>query len=344
MNVPRRILHIDMDAFFASVEQAANPGLRGKPLIVGGRPDRKRTVVCAASYEAKRLGIDSGMSAQEAFRICPQAVFVAADSAKYLYVSGRISDMLRYYSPQLEQASIDEFYLDVTGCDARFGSYLELGMHIKNAISAQFHITGSVGISINRLMSKIASKLKKPDGMLILDEPDIPIVLADLPVGKIPGIGSRLTRRLHELSVFSFADLRKFPRDLLAEKFGKIGMWMYGVAHPQCVDEEEIQRYDQPESPPKSVGHSYTVPHNLYSRQEVEAWLRLLSEMVAARLRRYGREARIVHVYLRKPDMESVGQEKISACRRMILPSCFNGRYLSRENCITALSRYARWE
>jgi DNA polymerase-4 len=114
MKNERRILHIDMDAFFASVEQAVNPRLKGKPLIVGGRADKRKSVVCAASYEAKRLGIDSGMSTHEAFRICPWLEFVAADSAKYLYVSKQIAHLLHDYSPQVEQASVDEFYMDVT--------------------------------------------------------------------------------------------------------------------------------------------------------------------------------------------------------------------------------------
>ena len=122
MDREKRILHVDMDAFFASVEQAANPALRGKPLIVGGRKNRERTVVCAASYEAKRRGVDSGMSAQEALRRCPDAAFVAADSAKYLYVSREIFRLLQDYSPQVEQGSVDEFYLDITGCDHWFGS------------------------------------------------------------------------------------------------------------------------------------------------------------------------------------------------------------------------------
>jgi DNA polymerase IV len=310
MKNERKILHIDMDAFFASVEQAYNPRLKGKPLIVGGRADKRRTVVCAASYEAKALGIDSGMSTQEALRICPSAEFVVADSAKYVYVSNQIAGMLKNYSPQVEQASVDEFYLDVTGMDKMFGSYLELGMQIKHAIEKRFSITGSVGISLNRLMSKIASKLKKPDGMLIMGIEDIAFVLKDLPIQKIPGIGPSLRQRLNDLSIFSFADLQKFSADFYQERFGKIGLWMYAVAHPEFADEEQIDGINQIPKPPKSIGHSYTLMNNIYQRQEVEAWLQLLAEMVGFRLRKHKLEANTVHVYLRKPDMKFISGEK----------------------------------
>jgi len=299
-----------MDAFFASVEQAVNPRLRGKPLIVGGRADRRRTVVCAASYEAKRLGIDSGMSAHGAFRICPYAEFVTADSAKYIYISSRIAQLLQRYSPQVEQASVDEFYLDVSGEDKRFGSYLELGMDIKQTIKRHFGITGSIGISINRLMSKIASKLEKPDGMVIIEENDIQRVLRDLPVQKIPGIGARLTEHLNKLSIFTFSDMQNVPEKFLVQRFGKIGQWMYAVAHPEIAQEEQIHYCNKEKLLPKSVGHSYTLPNDIYARPEIEGWLRLLCEMVGVRLRRHKLESSILHVYVRKPNFECISREK----------------------------------
>ncbi len=306
----RKILHIDMDAFFASVEQAVNPCLKGRPVIVGGRADKRRSVVCAASYEAKRLGIDSGMSTQEAFRICPNAEFVAADSAKYLYVSKQIGNLLHNYSPQVEQASVDEFYLDITGLDKNYGSYFELGMDIKNNIKSNFDIIGSIGISMNRLMSKIAAALKKPDGMVIMDEADIASFLKDMPVEKIPGIGKSLTERLNNYSVFSYADMCKIPEDFFVDKFGKVGMWMFAVANPTLFAEDDIHWFHEAEAAPKSVGHSYTMPHNIYARHEVEAWLRLLCEMVGARLRRYKLQSRILHISLRQPDLEFISKEK----------------------------------
>jgi DNA polymerase-4 len=298
----KKILHLDMDAFFAAVEQAANPALRGRPLIVGGRKNRERTVVCAASYEAKRRGVDSGMSCGEAFRLCPDAAFVAADSAKYLYVSRAISRLLRDYSPQVEQASVDEFYLDITGCDHRFGSYEALARHMKQAIVARFHITGSVGISVNRLISKIASKLEKPDGLVILEEKAIVSRLASLAVEKIPGIGGSLSRQLHACGIFTFADLRRASLAFLRERFGKVGAWMYAATHPG-PDPEGVSAYADEDEPPRSVGHSYTLPHTIYRKDEICAWLRLLCEMVASRLRRLRLESAVLHLYVRSPDM-----------------------------------------
>ncbi|MFH2138412.1 MAG: DNA polymerase IV [Candidatus Omnitrophota bacterium] len=303
------ILHLDMDAFFASVEQAANPRLRGKPLIVGGRQDKRRTVVCAASYEAKKMGVDSGMSCKEAFRICPQAEFVTADSAKYLYVSQQIFELLKNYSPQVEQASVDEFYLDITGIDKIFGSYLELAKQIKDSIRNILGITGSVGISINRIMSKIAAKLNKPDGLVIMEEKDIPIILADLAVEKIPGIGKKLTERLHGLSIYSFTDLAEYPSEFFLERFGKLGLWMHAVAHPE-EDADQVHWYAQKRELQKSVGHSYTLPQDIYGRANIESWLRLLCEMVGSRLRQNNLESITLHVYLRNPDMSFIGKEK----------------------------------
>ncbi len=304
------ILHLDMDAFFASVEQAADPRLRGRPVIVGGRPEKRRTVVCAASYEAKKYGVDSGMSCQEAFRLCPEAEFVTADSAKYVHVSRQIAGLLQEYSPQLEQASVDEFYLDVSGRDKLFGSYISMGMQIKARVKREFGITGSIGISVNRLISKIASKLKKPDGLLYLRQEDIVPVLSGLPVRNIPGVGRSLSRRLNELSLLYFADLRKMPEQFFYERFGKIGLWLYRAVHPESTEDEEIGWFAAGKEAPKSVGHSYTLPNNIYSLEQIKAWLRLLCEMVAARMRRYKLEANTVQVYLRTSRFEMLGKEK----------------------------------
>jgi DNA polymerase-4 len=183
-------------------------------------------------------------------------------------------------------------------------------MHIKNNIKSSFDITGSIGISVNRLMSKIASKLKKPDGMVIMQAQDIDFFLKNLPVEKIPGIGRRLTERLNIYSVFSYSDMQKIPEAFYLDKFGKIGLWMFSVAHPELFTEEDIHWFNQDKEKPKSVGHSYTLPHNIYARHEVEAWLRLLCEMVGFRLRRYKLESSILHVYLRKPDLTFIAKEK----------------------------------
>ncbi|MFH1460373.1 MAG: DNA polymerase IV [Candidatus Omnitrophota bacterium] len=305
----KKILHLDMDAFFASIEQAINPKLKGRPVIVGGRKNQKRTVVCAASYEAKKLGIDSGMSTQAAFKICPEAEFVAADSTKYLYTSRQIYKLLTNYSPQIEQGSIDEFYLDITGMDKTFGSYLNLGQSIKTAIKKKFDITGSIGISLNRLISKIASKLNKPDGLIMLEKENIKPVLADLKIEKIPGIGPSLTAKLNLLSVFYFKDIEKISLDFLYKKFGKVGIWLYALTHPE-EDGQGIHWISDPKELPKSIGHSYTLAQNIYKQEDIQGWFRLLSEMVGTRLRQIGLEASTISIYIRKADMKAISCEK----------------------------------
>ncbi len=304
----KAILHLDMDAFFASIEQAIDPRLAGRPLIVGSREDKNRTVVAAASYEAKAYGIESGMSCKEAFRLCPDAEFVPADSSKYLYVSEKIFELLKDFSPQVERASVDEFYLDITGCERIFGSYENIGLLIKERIKREFKITGSVGISENRLFAKIASKLKKPDGNFILHKNDIQETLKDLPVEKIPGIGRFLKERLNRLGIFKYPELSKLKREEYYREFGKIGLWLFAVSRGE--DSDKITFYSSEDSLPKSVGHSYTLPENIYRREEVEAWLRLLCEMVGVRLRSYKLESKTTHLFLRMPDLGFLSKQK----------------------------------
>ncbi|MDD5423672.1 MAG: DNA polymerase IV [Candidatus Omnitrophica bacterium] len=304
----RTIMHIDMDAFFASIEQASDPRLRGKPVIVGGRADKQRTVVCAASYEAKRLGIDSAMSCAEAFRICPQAEFVAADTAKYIFTSRAIFDMLKPYSPHVEQASVDEFCLDMTDTEKFLGPAEEVARGIKSRIRSEFGITASVGISENRLFAKIASKLKKPDGLFVLDKEDIASTLKDMPVEKITGIGSSLKRTLNGFGIFIYSDMARFGREFYFNEFGKLGLWLYGVSRGE--DGGFVPSWHGEEAPPKSVGHSYTLPYNAHNPELIRAWLRLLCEMVASRLRALELEGRCLHVFLRRPDLVFVSKQK----------------------------------
>ncbi|HOX10216.1 MAG TPA: DNA polymerase IV [Candidatus Omnitrophota bacterium] len=307
----RTIMHIDMDAFFASIEQASDPRLRGKPVIVGGKANKQRTVVCAASYEAKRMGIDSAMSVAEAFRICPQAEFVVADTAKYVFTSHAIFDMLKPYSPRVEQASVDEFWLDMTGTERFLGPVEEVARRIKERIRSEFGVTASVGISSSRLFAKVASKLKKPDGLVVLDKADIAETLKEMPVGKITGIGKSTRERLNGFGIFVYSDMARFDMDFYREKFGKFGLWLYGVSRGE--DGLFIPSWQAEDAPPKSVGHSYTLPYNAQNPELIEAWLRLLCEMVASRLRSLGLEGRCLHVFLRQPDMGCVAKQKMFA-------------------------------
>jgi len=303
------ILHLDMDAFFASIEQAINPAFRGKPLIVGSRRKKYQTVVAACSYEAKAFGIASGMLSADAFKLCPLAQFIHADSSKYTYTSGAIAEMLEKYSDRLERASIDEFYLDLTS--EGFQRAAAIAREIKARIKKDLSITGSIGIAPAKIVAKMAAKSCKPDGLKLLEPGAVRDFLGPLPVEKVPGIGPRLKVHLNELSIFTLAQLAAAPEEWLVSRFGKTGAWMSRVS--RGIDPEEVCSLHDPDLPPKSIGHSYTLERELCRRQDIEGWIRMLSEMVAFRLRKEGYEASVAHLYVRGR-LYSCSREKKFRC------------------------------
>ncbi len=290
----RMILHLDMDAFFASVEQAVNPAYAGKPLIVGSRHRQYNTVVAACSYEAKACGIHSGMSTREAFQLCPQALFVPADSAKYVYTSDTIAQILRVYTDKGERASVDEFFLDAGGMSPAQAE--AMAHEIKARIKKSLHITGSVGIAPTRILAKMAAKRKKPDGLLVVEKKEVLDFLRDIPVEAVPGIGPSLKGRLNLLSVFTCGQLHALDLEFLSERFGKVGTWLWGISRLQ--DGYEIRNWESEDVPPKSVGHSYTLEKDVCRLDSLKIWIRLLAEMVAYRLRRDDLQAQVVHFYM----------------------------------------------
>ncbi len=290
------LLHLDMDAFFASIEQQVNPALRGKPLIVGGRNQKYRSVVCAASYEAKALGIDSAMPSWKALRICPEAVFVPADTTRYLFTSREIFEILKTFSPQTEMFAIDEFFLDLTGCSQLLGSLETISLEIKQRIHQRFGLTSSIGIAPTKVTAKMAAKTKKPDGLVIWrTAAEARAGLRNLPVEKICGVGSQLKRRLNLLGVMTCADLAEFPDRILQQHFGVVGRWLKAVCRAE--DAGDIRDAAQPSEIPKSVGHSQTLPEVTHDQDYIHSWMYLLSEMVGERLRRQELQARTVHFY-----------------------------------------------
>ncbi|MCX5708453.1 MAG: DNA polymerase IV [Candidatus Omnitrophica bacterium] len=289
------ILHIDMDAFFASVEQAANPVYKGKPFLVGSRGRKFHTVVAACSYEAKAFGIHSGMATKEALRLCPWAEFVPADSSKYVYTSDRIEEILKVYSDRMERASIDEFYLDLSPRDLK--TAINIAQEIKSRIKNTFFITASAGIAPSKIIAKMAAKAGKPDGLLVLEEKDVLPFLENLPIEKVPGIGAHLKGYLNNISVFTCGQLRRVDSLELIRRFGKVGLWMVQVSSGQ--DDEEVGYWQDEDLPPKSVSHSYTLAKAIFRGQDLEAWILMLSEMVAFRLRKQGLESRVSSLYLR---------------------------------------------
>lgn len=279
------ILHIDMDAFFASIEQAINPRLKGKPLIVGSRGNKMHTVVCAASYAAKALGIHSGMPSREAFSICPNLEFVAADQAKYIWTSEQIFELLKQYNLPLNYASIDEFQIDLTG----HPNPVSLGKEVKEQIYANFNITASVGIAKNWLLAKLASKLNKPDGLTLINEANFEAILRQTSLNKLCGMGGKNGLNLMASGLKTCWDLYLNLPEFFNNNPGKF---------------EEVNEK------PKSVSHSYTLPSHERNPQVIRAWIRVLSEMVATRLRQQNLVSTTVHLWLNGLEIGNFGAQK----------------------------------
>ncbi len=286
------ILHIDMDAFFASIEQTINPRLKGKPLIIGSRGNKMHTVVCAASYGAKALGIHSGMPSKEAFAICSNLEFVPADQAKYIWTSEQIFGLLKGYNLPLNYASIDEFQMDLAG----YADPVSLGKEIKDKIYANFNITASVGIARNWLLAKLASKLNKPDGLTIINDSNFEQVLRQAPLDKLGGMGG------------------KNGQFFMAQ--GLKTCWDLYLRMPEFFNENP-GKFDEPNScvqglgeKPKSVSHSYTLPRAQVNPQVIRAWIRLLSEMVATRLREQNLLSATAHLWLNGAEIGNFGAQK----------------------------------
>jgi DNA polymerase-4 len=295
------ILHIDMDAFFASIEQAVNPKLKGKPLIVGSRESRLYTVVCAASYEAKAYGIDSGMPSKEAFRLCPDLEFVPAEQGKYIWTSEKILEMLKGYGFEVAYASIDEFQMDILDTPNPEG----LAKDIQKRIQKAFKITASIGIAKNSLLAKLSSKINKPNGIAILTEANLTEILAKTPVEKLCGVGKKSSQFLNDLGIKTCLDLYQKSADFLEQSLGKNGLNIYLSLHSR----ESFNSSEQ-EKNPKSIGHSYTLPRSSENTGFIKAWIRLLSEMVGKRLRENSLVARTVHLWLNGPEMGNLGAQK----------------------------------
>ncbi|MHB8154957.1 MAG: DNA polymerase Y family protein [Candidatus Omnitrophota bacterium] len=283
------ILHIDMDAFFASIEQAINPRLKDKPLIVGSRGNKMHTVVCAASYAAKALGIHSGMPSQEAFSICPKLEFLAADQAKYIWTSEQIFQLLKGYNLPLNYASIDEFQLEL----ANHPDPLNLAKKIKEQIYANFNITASVGIAKNWLLAKLASKLNKPDGITLIDDSNFEQVLRQTSLDKLCGMGGKIGANFIAGGLKTCWDLYLNLPGFFNENPGKFN------ENPGKSNEL-----------PKSISHSYTLPIAQINPQVIQAWIRLLSEMVATRLRQQNLVSATVHLWLNGPQIGNFGAQK----------------------------------
>ncbi len=215
------ILHIDMDAFFAAIEQRDNPFLKNKPVIISG--NSKRSVVATASYEAREFGIGSAMPVFKAKQLCDHLEIVPGNRKKYQTESKKIMKIISYFSPLLEQVSIDEAYLDITGCERLFGSFKNIALSIKKEIYNQLSLTCSIGMSPIKFLSKIASDMNKPDGLTIIEQSRVTAFIFSLPIQKVPGIGKNSMKSMQLLQIKTLGDIKKYSLPVLTQKFGKMG-------------------------------------------------------------------------------------------------------------------------
>ncbi|MGE5255217.1 MAG: DNA polymerase IV [Hyphomicrobiales bacterium] len=290
------ILHIDMDAFYASVEQLDNPWLRGRCVIVGGTSGRG--VVSAASYEARKFGVRSAMPVYRARQLCPQGVFIHPRMDRYQEVSGRVMEILREFSPLVEPVSIDEAFLDLTGTEQLFGSPAELSRTIKNRIREAVHLTCSVGAAPNRFLAKVASDFQKPDGLTVIQPDQVAAFIDRLPIDKVPGVGPRTQPRLEQLGVRFLGDIRRFPEPTLESIFGAYGRRLLELS--RGIDPTPVT----PDSKAKSVSSECTLEADTADPAALTRCLLEQADEVAAGLRKEGVKARTVVLKIRHADFK----------------------------------------
>ncbi len=298
----KQILHVDMDAFFVSVEELENPALKGKAVIVGADPEG-RGVVAAASYEARKFGVHSAQPIRTARKLCPHAVFLRGRHEKYQEYSEKVYRVFNKFSPVVEMVSIDEAYLDLTGCERLYGSAFRAADRLIREVKAQTGLDCSVGVSTSHLVSKIASDQAKPHGLLYVLPGREAQFLAPLPIRRMPGIGKVTEPQLHALGINTIGDIERVGLDALAKRFGKFGEWMYTKAHG-----EDIDAYAYAEEP-KSISHETTFDTDTSGAEELERTLSTLSQLVARRLRDHGFFARTVGLKLRYADFRTLTRD-----------------------------------
>ncbi len=291
------ILHADMDAFYASVEQRDRPELRGQPVLVGGLGGRG--VVCAASYEARPFGVRSAMPMSTARRRCPQAVVLPPRMGYYAQVSRQIREIFLSFTPLVEPLSLDEAFLDVRGCEGLFGAAPEIARRIKARVRAETGLVVSVGVAPNKFLAKLASDHGKPDGLVVLPPDQVAAFLAPLPVGRLWGVGKKAEQRLVALGVRTVGELAALPERALADRFGEAGRHVWRLARG------EDDRAVVPDRGARSISTETTFAEDIGDREVLRAWLLDLVEHLAARLRHAGLRARTVELKVRSSDFRT---------------------------------------
>lgn len=293
------ILHVDMNAFFAACHQAADPRLRGRPVLVSGDPESRHGIILTASYEARPFGVKTAMPTREALRLCPEAIVVRPDFKLYSSYSRQVMAILSSYTPLVEQFSIDEAWLDVAGCENLFGPPIAIAREIKARIREELGLTCSIGIAPTKILAKMASDLEKPDGLVLLTLADVPTRIWPLPVEALFGVGPQTAAALKKLGIRTIGQLAHYPRANLKARFG-----VYGEYLAELAQGRDGSRVNPEGEGVKSVGNSITLPQDTADPEEIETVLLALAEEVGTRLRRRALAGRTITVSIKTPDFK----------------------------------------
>ncbi len=296
----RKIIHIDMDAFYASVEQRDHPEYRGKPIAVGGSPEGRGGVVATASYEARKFGVRSAMPSKRAKELCPDLIFVRPRFDTYKAVSGQIREIFHRYTDLIEPLSLDEAYLDVTTDKQQIGSAIDIAQLIRKAIKEELQLTASAGVSINKFVAKIASDLNKPDGYAFIGPSSVEAFMEKLAVEKFHGVGRVTAEKMKKMGLFTGADLKKRTEQELIRDFGKVGSFYYKIVRGQ--DDREVQ----PHRETKSVGVEDTFGEDLQTVEEMNPELEKLAAVLQRRLEKYELKGRTITVKIKFSDFRVI--------------------------------------
>jgi len=293
----RKIIHADMDAFYASVEQRDDPQLRGRPVIVAWKGNR--SVVCAASYEARAFGVHSAMPAVRAERLCPAAVFIAPDFTRYRAVSKSVREIFQRHTDLIEPLSLDEAYLDVTENKTSLPTATLVARTIRQQIRQELNLTASTGVAPNKFLAKLASDWKKPDGLFVIQPEEVDAFLVPLPVGRIPGVGKVTEEKLTRLGIKTVGELRNLERARLEDEFGRYGVRLYELA--RGIDENPVV----PDRPTKSISVEDTFPEDVLLA-ETEPMIRCLTEKLWSAAQKESRIPRTVVLKLKTKEFKSL--------------------------------------
>ncbi len=302
----RKIIHIDMDAFFASVEERDNPKLKGHPVIIGSDPRLTggRGVVSTCNYEARKFGVHSAMSSKEAYERCPQGIFISGNYEKYQAVGLQIREIFKRYTDLIEPMSIDEAYLDVTENKLGIKSAVKIAKLIQHDIWNELQLTASAGVSYNKFLAKIASDYEKPHGLTVILPEEAEAFLAPMDIAKFHGVGKKSVEKLHGMGIYTGADLLKIPEMTLIDKFGRFGFELYRKARGISNSPVKSNRIR------KSIGKERTYAKLLYSEEDIKKELTLLAQKVENSLTKYDKKGRTIVLKIRYADFSTLTKRK----------------------------------